>query len=134
MRANKLRHGLRGRPEYAIWKAAKTRCFNPNIKQAEDYSLRGITMCPQWAQSFPAFLADVGPRPHPKAILDREDNEKGYVPGNVRWVDRRTSNLNRRNRRLIEFQGQTLPMSIVAERMGITLSALKMRLRRAAAK
>lgn len=132
MRAKKVRHGMRDRPEYAIWKAAKTRCFNPKIKQAKDYSERGITMCPEWAQSFPAFLEAVGPRPHPKAMLDREDNEKGYIPGNVRWVDRRTSNINRRNRRMLEFQGETLPLSVVAEKMGITPGALKMRLRRAA--
>lgn len=43
-----------------------------------------------WAKSdgFPAFFEHIGARPGPGYSLDRRDNTKGYVPGNVRWATR----------------------------------------------
>jgi hypothetical protein len=83
-------------PEYRAWQNMKTRCFNPNFTTYEDYGGRGITVCSQWVNDFPAFLAHVGPKPSPAHSLDRIDNEGHYEPGNVRWASRSDQNRNRR--------------------------------------
>ena len=38
----------------------------------------------------------MGRVPRPDLTLDREDNDKGYYPGNCRWADAVTQANNRR--------------------------------------
>ncbi len=82
-------------PEYRAWSQAINRVTNPNCPNYERYGGRGITMAPEFAASFEAFLAYVGPRPSPKHTLEREDNAKGYERGNLRWATRVTQGRNR---------------------------------------
>lgn len=93
------KHGMVGTPEYKAWKAAKDRCFNPNNNHYEYYGARGVTMCDEWANSFEAFYAYVGPRP-PGTSLDRfPDNTGNYEPNNVRWASDSQQAYNRRPKR-----------------------------------
>jgi hypothetical protein len=90
-------HGEAGAtPEYRAWASMKRRCFNPNVWNYKNYGGRGITVCPQWAGSFEAFLADVGRKPSQKHVLDKINNNGNYEPGNVRWATMSESNKNRR--------------------------------------
>lgn len=84
-------------PEYAAWNAMLQRCHNPKNRSFKNYGARGITVCERWRESFDAFLADVGPRPSPDLSLDREHNDCGYEPGNVRWATRFEQRANRRD-------------------------------------
>lgn len=89
-------HGLSNTSEHGIWSSAKQRCFNPKHEEYENYGARGIIMCPEWRSSFVAFFEYIGPRPSPNHTLDRIKNERGYVPGNVRWA---LSEVQQRNKR-----------------------------------
>lgn len=98
-------HGMAGNnkknnmsAEYTAWNSARMRCTNPTNPRYADYGGRGITMFPLWLVSFEEFYRHIGPRPIGH-ILDREDNDGNYEPGNVRWVTYSTSNINRRNKR-----------------------------------
>lgn len=84
-----------GTPTYYSWKAAKTRVYNKNRRDARWYA--GITMCDEWTKSFTAFLRDMGERPEGRT-LDRIDNLKGYEPSNCRWATWTEQQLNRRVR------------------------------------
>lgn len=86
-------------PEYKAWLSAKQRIFNRNGRQWLDYGGRGLTMDPEWAADFHAFLAHVGRKPSPELTLDRIDNDLGYVPGNVRWATRSEQMYNQRRSR-----------------------------------
>lgn len=82
--------------EYRAWMNAKRRCNDLDFDQYKDYGGRGIHMCIEWLDNFPAFFRHVGLKPNPSLVLDRLDNDGHYEPGNVRWVTRRESNRNRR--------------------------------------
>jgi hypothetical protein len=69
---------------------------------------------------FEAFLKDVGPAPGPEYLLDREDNEKGYIRGNLRWVTIEVSNRNRRGARMITAFGRTQHVCDWAEEVGLS--------------
>ena len=80
------KHGKAGLPEYIIWQAIKTRCYNKNHTSYKHYGGRGITVCDRWLHSFPNFLKDMGEKPFPEAQIDRENNNEGYCKYNCGWT------------------------------------------------
>lgn len=104
--------------EYRAWNNAKSRCFNPANKSYKDYGGRGITMCEEWRNSFPAFISHLGPCP-PNYMLDRINNEMGYQPGNCRWATRTTQNRNSRKNHLITLNDATYTIAEWALLTGI---------------
>ena len=69
------------------------------------------------------FLSDMGPRP-PGLSLQRIDREGNYCPENCRWAP-----LTRPRKRFVVFNGETVPLAQVAERVGLKLQTLVSRLR-----
>lgn len=104
------------------------RCYTPTCKSFTNYGGRGIYVCDAWRDSFETFLRDVGHRPSAKHSLDRINNDGDYEPGNVRWA---TCKEQRDNTRLIHrltFNGETLPLTDWARRIGISQPVLRRRI------
>ncbi len=91
----------------STWYAMKDRCLNENSKDWDNYGGRGITIHPLWIKSFEAFYLYIGPRPTPDCTIERVDYNKGYVPGNVKWLPRREQPKNKRDNIRITAWGET---------------------------
>jgi hypothetical protein len=87
--------GRRATKEYRAWLGLRHRCRNKNYHMYHHYGGRGISWHPMF-DDFEAFLKEVGPAPSPSHMLDRKDNNRGYEPGNLRWVTPKESVANRR--------------------------------------
>ncbi len=122
----------RTRPaEYRAWTGMKQRCTNPRFKDWRLYGGRGISVCPQWLESFDAFFNDVGPKPSQQHSLDRHPNGDGnYELGNVRWATskQQARNWTHRNK-LFEHKGERLTLSEWAERLGLARESLRDRIK-----
>ncbi len=101
----KTDHGDCGSPEYRSWSAMLSRCYCPTNPAYDRYGGRGIGVHPGWRRSYSSFLKYMGRRPTMLHTLDRIDNDLGYLPGNVRWADKKTQSRNRRTTRLFCIDG-----------------------------
>ena len=117
-------HRAKG-PEYRVWSAMKSRCLNSQHADFADYGGRGITVCRRW-YSFENFLADMGRRPSPRHMLERRRNGEGYSRANCKWALPKEQHRNTRTNR--RFKGK--PQSVWTEDLGLSHSAVHMRLRR----
>lgn len=113
------KHGASGTPEYTAWCLIKYRCHDERSPDYANYGGRGIVVAPEWRDSFERFIADVGPRPAKGMSLDRIDVNRGYEPGNVQWLSQKGQCRNKRTNRMITHNGETLPVSEWAERIGV---------------
>lgn len=112
------KHGMYGTRVYKIWHGVRGRCFAPTKGVAyQQYGARGITMDDEWAGDFLAFLRDVGEPPTDGHSLDRIDNSKGYVPGNVRWATPVEQANNKSNNRWVTYQGQRYTLAQLARKV-----------------
>lgn len=123
------KHGMARTPEYRAWISAKSRCHNRNHKNFKGYGARGISVCEEWRDSFESFYRDMGPRPE-GMTLEREDVNGGYSPENCIWASPKDQARNRRNSVYVEWRGESVPLSVIAEGLGISFSAAYHRLKR----
>lgn len=110
-------------PEYAVWKAVKLKCTNPNAAGYARFGGLGKLFAARWQGpgGFDNFRADVGRQPFPGAGLKLIDPEGHYEPGNVRWAGTRPC-------RLLTHQGRTMSITAWARELNIRPSTLRARL------
>lgn len=81
--------------EYRSWQMMKNRCLNPKAIDYSYYGGRGITVCPEWVESFDNFFMDMGPKPSEGLTLDRKDGNGQYCKENCQWATRLEQARNR---------------------------------------
>ena len=104
VKAGKVRITRKAFPrEYNSWKNAKQRCRNPATKD----SLYAGLKFDKTFDRFQSFLTHIGPMPSSEFTLDRINNKKGYIAGNVRWASKKTQATNRGSTILVSHAGET---------------------------
>ena len=72
---------------YRIWKSMKSRCLNTNRKKYQNYGGRGITICPEWTESYIVFRDWALNNDYSEELqINRIENDGNYEPNNCNWV------------------------------------------------
>lgn len=125
-----LKHGQTDSRLYVIWCSMKERCYNSHDPQYHNYGERGIEICDEWKNNYPAFMEWANANgydetaPRGKCTIDRIDTNKGYSPDNCRWADMKTQMRNVRYNHYETYNGETLTIAEWAERYNILYSTL----------
>lgn len=88
---------------YNVWLGMKKRCYNPKHVSYKNYGGRGIAICSEWVDDFPAFrqwAIDNGydeSAPFGMCTIDRIDVDGDYSPDNCRWVSMKEQSKNKRH-------------------------------------
>ena len=101
--------------EYRSWLDMHHRCRD--IDDA-NYGGRGISVCDRW-RDFAAFFEDMGPKPYPRATIERRENNGNYEPSNCGWESRRTQSRNKRSNRIVEYRGRRMTLKEATELAGL---------------
>ena len=121
-------HGGSNTRLYSIWTNMITRTTNPKGTAYNRYGGRGITMCPEWRNSFEAFRDWALANGYTDDLtIDRVDNDSGYRPDNCRWTTWHEQFNHRTDTRLITYDGETLSISQWAEKLNLPKSMLYQR-------
>ncbi len=73
------------------------RCHNPKTENYKAYGGRGIKVWDEWRahpEWFAAYLCTLPGWCDTSLSVDRIDNDKGYVPGNLRWATSKQQAIN----------------------------------------
>ena len=115
---------------YRIWMGMRQRCNNPNAEKYPIYGERGIKVCLEWNNSYPAFKEWALNNGYAENLtLDRIDNDGDYCPQNCRWLNNKDQCNHKRNNVCITYKGVTKTISQWAEDIGISKSSLAQRKR-----
>ena len=113
-------HGMEGTRLYRIYCGMISRCYRPSQKNFPRYGGRGIKVCDEWLNGFEAFCKWAMLNGYSDNLtLDRIDNDKNYCPENCRWTTRKEQQNNKRNNRLITYNGKTKTMQQWADELGM---------------
>jgi hypothetical protein len=117
--------------EYHSWAAMIQRCTNKNNPAHSRYGEVGITVSEVFMgpDGFSNFYKEVGPRPTAGHSIDRIDNSKGYVPGNVKWSTAKEQAINRNSTNFITRNGETRCVTEWAELTGLPRKTIALRLK-----
>lgn len=116
-----ITHGMSKLPEYRKWLAMRNRCVHPRWIHHHG---KGVSVCAEWANDFPAFYAHIGPVPGPGYSIDRWPDAMGnYRPGNVRWATAKQQANNRSSNRMVVYRGEEMSLSEAVDAAGNVVSA-----------
>lgn len=114
---------------YRIWINIKQRCGNPHNKHFIKYGGRGIHLCDEWEKSFESFRMWSSMNGYSDDLtIDRIDNNGNYCPENCRWISNNEQQLNKRTNRIVDYNGQSMPLSEWAKITGLKWKTLQGRL------
>ncbi len=125
---NNCVHGCSKTRLYYIWKGMRQRCYNHNNPDYKNYGGRGIKICDEWLDDFQAFRDWATENGYREGLsIDRIDNDRNYEPDNCRWISIKQQQRNKRNNLIVEYNGEEMCLSDVANTLGISKSTLLFR-------
>ena len=95
------KHGFWNDKLYKTWLSEKSRCLNPNATGYKNWGGRGIKFSDEFLDinvwmKYVKSLPNYENREKDNLTLDRINNDGNYEKGNLRWVNKKAQNKNRR--------------------------------------
>jgi hypothetical protein len=123
----KITHGQTYHPLYNIWVGMIRRCGLESSNSYKYYGKRGITVVKEW-YDINNFIKDMYSNYKKGLQLDRIDVNGNYEPSNCRWVTPKIQANNKRNNRIIEYNGINKNLNEWAYDLNIPINTLIYRL------
>ena len=124
-----IKHNLWQSKLYNRWHLIKNRCYNKNYNRYKDYGGRGIRVCDEWKNDFKTFYDwAINNGYNDKLTLDRIDVNGNYEPENCRWITNLEQQHNKRNNKLLTYNGETKCIAEWAKFTGLTHTILTNRI------
>lgn len=120
-------------PLFGIYHGMLARCYNQKHVYYGNYGGRGIKVCDAWIgkEGFKNFYIWAMENGYEKNLsIDRIENDKGYYPGNCRFVEFSEQINNRRTTLRYFYNGKLTPLGVIAKEEGIKYGLLYRRLRK----
>lgn len=126
----KFKHGDCGSRLHNIWSNMIQRCTNPNNDKYKWYGDRGICVCEEWRDysTFKEWALSHGY--NDSLSIDRINVNGNYTPNNCMWSTMMTQCNNRRNNRVLTYNGESLTVAQWAVKLGIPVKRIYSRLHR----
>ena len=117
---------------YEVWFAMMSRCTKPENKHYSNYGGRGIKVCDEWKDflKFKEWADKTGydeTAPRGQYTIDRVDNNGNYCPENCQWKTMLEQANNKRNTRMIEYNGEKKSILEWSKSTGLSTSLIKSR-------
>lgn len=126
---NLPKHGMTGTRLWTIWCGMKSRCCYTKNIAFKDYGGRGIKICSEWLHNFSAFQEWALKSGYADNLtIDRINCNGNYEPSNCKWSTYEEQENNRRDTVYLTIQGQSLPVSEWARKVGIPAATLRSRI------
>lgn len=123
-------HGDSNTKLHSIWCAMRRRCRDQHQEDYKYYGGKGVVVCDEWENSFPAFKEWAMNNGYEDGLtIDRIDVNGNYCPDNCRWTTMKVQNNNRTSNINITYNGTTHTLMEWSEIYGIPYTTLYMRLR-----
>jgi hypothetical protein len=107
----------------------RKRCLKPDNPWYYNYGARGISICDEWSD-FAVFREWALGSGYQKGLeLDRVDQDGPYAPDNCRWANRIQQCLNKRTTIQVEWNGQMIPLPVLARSFGMPVDVVRCRYR-----
>jgi len=123
------KHGKSRSRVYRIWVGMKIRCSDKAMgKSRKNYYEKGIRVCKRW-MNFENFYLDMGDPPA-GCTLERVNGNKNYGPENCIWASYKMQANNMKSNHVVEHLGESMTISMWANRVGMKPNTLLTRIRR----
>lgn len=109
---------------WGIWHGIKKRCLCTTEPRYKDYGGRGITVCSEWSNGFDAFADWAKANGYEDDLtIERKDVNGNYCPENCEWITLEAQAVNRRNNRRVTYRGETKPLVVWCDELGLKYDA-----------
>jgi len=83
-----LKHGMKNKKLYSVWRAMKKRCECKTVYYFKRYGGRGIKVCDEWHDPSKFFKWALSHGYKEGLSIDRINNDGNYYPSNCQWITR----------------------------------------------